>query len=160
MERVTRSSCVHLYVRDRRLMWVSTACSAIDASNKLRKCPAPNCARRHHIGSFREGTSDNKTLPTIGFLLRSSKSAWASFSRFIGSKIACSRNTGYRWANKPYDTNNRLLNIATIRKGTIELMQKAASTASPAEYPSRSVADIAVGVLCVKVISRSSARPA
>jgi len=77
---------------------------------------------------------------------------------FIGSKIACSRNTGYRWANKPYDTNNRLLNIATIRKGTIELMQKAASTATPAEYPSRSIDDIAVRVLCVKVMPEAQRR--
>jgi hypothetical protein len=112
----------------------------------------------HHTRSFREGTLDNKTLPTIGFLSRSSKSAWTSFSRFTGSKIACSRNTGYRWANKPYEANSTLLNIATIRKGTIELMQKAASTASPAEYPSRSIADIAVGVLCVKVMPEAQRR--
>jgi hypothetical protein len=42
-----------------------------------------------------------------------------------------------------------LLNTATIRRDTIELMQNAASTASAAEYPSKSIADIAVEFLCV-----------
>jgi hypothetical protein len=38
-------------------------------------------------------------------------------------------------------------------------MQNAASTASPARYPSRLIADIAVGmILCVNVIPRSYAR--
>jgi hypothetical protein len=80
----------------------------------------------------------------IELLFRSGKSSWASFKRFIGSKIACSRNTGYKWANKPYKPNNTLLKMARIRRFTIELMQKVASTASAAEYPSKSIADIAV----------------
>ena len=63
---------------------------------------------------------------------------------FIGSKIEWSRNTGYRWADKPYRANNTLLRIATIRRGTIELMQNAASTASAAKYPNTSIPDIAV----------------
>jgi hypothetical protein len=66
---------------------------------------------------------------------------------------------GYRWANKPYEANNMLLNTATIRRDTIELMQNAASTASAAEYPSKSIADIAVEFLCVLCGSRS-AQPA
>jgi hypothetical protein len=67
-----------------------------------------------------------------------------SLKTFIGSKIECSRNTGYKWADKPYRANNTLLRIATIRRGTIELMQNAASTASAAEYPMISIHDIAV----------------
>jgi hypothetical protein len=63
---------------------------------------------------------------------------------------------GYRWANKPYEANNMLLNTATIRRDTIELMQNAASTASAAEYPSKSIADIAVEFLCVLCGSRSA----
>jgi hypothetical protein len=70
----------------------------------------------------------------------------ASLRTFIGSKIEWSRNTGYRWADKPYSANNTLLRIATIRSGTIELMQNAASTASAAEYPTISIQDIAVHV--------------
>jgi hypothetical protein len=49
-----------------------------------------------------------------------------------------------------------LLNTATIRRDTIELMQNAASTASAAEYPSKSIADIAVEFLCVLCGSRSA----
>src|ERR1700730_8672199 len=44
----------------------------------------------------------------------------------------------------PASANNTLLRIATIRRGTIELMQNAASTASAAEYPTISIHDIAV----------------
>src|ERR1700730_470620 len=84
-----------------------------------------------------------EALPMIEPLFQSSKSSWASFQRFIGSRIAWSRNTGYKWSNKPYRANNTLLNTATIRRCTIELMQNAASTASAAEYPSKSIVDIA-----------------
>jgi hypothetical protein len=72
---------------------------------------------------------------------------------FIGSKIEWSRKTGYRCADKPYRANNTLLRIATIRRGTIELMQNAASTASAAKYPNTSIPDIAVEPLCASVIS-------
>jgi hypothetical protein len=65
---------------------------------------------------------------------------------FIGSKIEWSRKTGYTCADKPYRANNTLLRIATIRSGTIELMQNAASTASAAEYPTISIQDIAVHI--------------
>ena len=41
-----------------------------------------------------------------------------------------------------------MLRIATIRSGTIELMQNAANTASAAEYPTISTQDIAVHVHC------------
>src|ERR1700726_2325301 len=93
------------------------------------------------------GGLDQKRLPTMDLPFRGS-SRCASLRTFIGSKIEWSRNTGYRWADKPYRANNTLLRIATIRSGTIELMQNAASTASAAEYPTISTHDIAVHVHC------------
>src|SRR3984893_17708849 len=92
------------------------------------------------------GGLDQKRLPTMDLPFRGSNSRCASLKTLIGSKIEWSRNTGYRWADKPYRANNTLLSIATICSGTIELMQKAASTASAAEYPTISIQDIAVHV--------------
>src|SRR5580704_18798394 len=90
------------------------------------------------------GGLDQKRLPTMPLPFRGSNSTCVSLKTFIGSKIEWSRKTGYRCADKPYRANNTLLRIATIRSGTIELMQKAASTASAAEYPTISIHDIAV----------------
>src|ERR1700736_5528615 len=91
------------------------------------------------------GDLDQKRLPTMELPFRGS-SRCASLKTFIGSKIEWSRKTGYRCADKPYRANNTLLRIATIRSGTIELMQNAASTASAAEYPTISIQDIAVHI--------------
>src|ERR1700730_14331005 len=92
------------------------------------------------MGGLPEAVADHR--PAI----RGSNSRCVSLKTFIGSKIEWSRKTGYRCADKPYRANNTLLRIATIRSGTIELMQNAASTASAAEYPTISTHDIAVHV--------------
>jgi hypothetical protein len=78
---------------------------------------------------------DQKRLATMDLPFRGSNSTCVSLKTSIGSKIEWSRNTGYRSADKPYRANNTLLRIATIRKGTIELMQNAASTARSRNHP-------------------------
>jgi hypothetical protein len=55
------------------------------------------------------GGLDQKRLPTMDLPFRGSNSKCVSLKTFIGNKIEWSRNTGYRWADKPYRANNTLL---------------------------------------------------